>query len=49
MINHEVGRGDGRAENASFLALTGRSGLPHGSSHERSPRHLQHLPRDYPL
>src|SRR3954454_8157108 len=30
-------------------ALTPSPGLFHGGAHERSPRHLQHLPRDYAL
>src|SRR5436190_23501391 len=29
--------------------LTESPRLAHGGSHERSPRHLQHLPRDYEL
>src|ERR1700687_4264777 len=29
--------------------LTQSPRLDHGSSHERSPRHLWHLPRDYEL
>src|SRR6267154_4066793 len=35
---------------AAFLGhLTPSPGLAHGSRHERFPRHLWHLPRDYEL
>src|SRR5687767_8272198 len=48
MINHG-GRAGLAAESGLCKALTPSPGLPHGSSHERPPRHLQHLPRDYEL
>jgi hypothetical protein len=49
MINHEAGREHLGGENGRFAALDGRTPLDHGDFHERSPRHLLHLPRDYEL
>src|SRR6202045_1791402 len=42
-------RGPLAAESGLCKALTPCPGLAHGVSHERSPRHLLHLPRDYEL
>jgi hypothetical protein len=36
-------------ENGHFAALDGNRLLPHGETHERFPRHLLRLPRDYEL
>ena len=36
-------------ESGRFAALDGKTAVAHGDSHERSPRHLLHLPRDYAL
>ena len=49
MINHEAGPEHLGGENGRFAALDGRTTLDHGDFHERSPRHLLHLPRDYEL
>ncbi|WP_315758940.1 MULTISPECIES: hypothetical protein [unclassified Bradyrhizobium] len=49
MINHEAGREHLGSENGRFAALDGDSLLQHGEFHERFPRHLLHLPRDYAL
>ncbi|WP_139031408.1 hypothetical protein [Bradyrhizobium sp. ORS 375] len=49
MINHEAGRDDLGGENGRFAALDGNILLDHGEIHERFPRHLLHLPRDYAL
>src|SRR6266404_4385295 len=49
MINHDGPRGALAAESGHCKALTPCPGLAHGGCHERSPRHLQHLPRDYEL
>ena len=50
MINHGgAGRALGR-ENGFFAALLTRGPfVAHGGRHERPPRHLRHLPRDYEL
>ena len=56
MINHGGGRlaaewsvASTRCKSALWSSLTPSPGLAHGAFHERSPRHLQHLPRDYEL
>src|SRR5882757_9655296 len=49
MINHGGPGAALAAESGLCKALTPSPGLAHGNFHERSPRHLQHLPRDYEL
>src|ERR1700693_1619892 len=45
-----AGRGAVSGSKQAFLRhLTQSPKLPHGSRHERFPRHLWHLPRDYEL
>src|ERR1700750_601644 len=49
MINHGGPKRALAAESGPCKALTPSPGLAHGNFDERSPRHLQHLPRDYEL
>jgi hypothetical protein len=49
MINHEWDGEHLACESGRFAALDGNVAVPHGEIHERSPRHLLHLPRDYEL
>ncbi|MGY3453431.1 hypothetical protein [Bradyrhizobium sp. USDA 4353] len=49
MINLEAGPERLSGENGRFAALDGNTPLDHGETHERFPRHLLHLPRDYAL
>src|SRR6202165_3162111 len=48
MINHR-GPGRSRPKQAFLRHLTRSPPLAHGNCHERFPRHLWHLPRDYEL
>ena len=50
MINHERVAGDLAANLVQIRAQAGLDGVPRAGTwwnHERFPRHLQHLPRDY--
>ena len=49
MINLAAGRVHLGGENGRFATLDGNTSLDHGETHERFPRHLLHLPRDYEL
>src|SRR6059058_937416 len=50
MINHSVsGQGRFMPQTGFLRALDAIPWAGHGSPHERFPRHLRHLPRDYEL